>query len=120
MKFEINRRTFVLIACWIAIILIAPFALEVVFLAEIVGAEATLGFLFLYIKYISSMMWERLKLAIHIMKSTWRAVPSSPFYNHKVYTLGFVASFVLFWLTGSLLIAMVAWTPSVITFIQQV
>ena len=112
MKFKISRKTIVRIASWTLIVLLAPFAIELIVMADIVGAEAALAILFLYGKSLTSMIRERVSLTSNIVRATYEATPGTTYFHHKLYALGSVASLVLFWVTGSLLISTVAWLPT--------
>ncbi|WP_428818659.1 hypothetical protein [Microbulbifer sp. MCCC 1A16149] len=61
MRIKISKDQWKLILFWSILILIAPFAIETVMLAELAGAEFAIGFLLLYLK--QSIMFAREKIA---------------------------------------------------------
>lgn len=119
MKFKISRKTVVRIVSWALIALLAPFAIELVFMADIVGAEAALAILFLYGKSLTTMLRERISLARNIIRSIVNAPPDTDHYYRKVYAFGSVAGLVLFWITGSLIISATAWLPTLFVVGRQ-
>ena len=88
MKFKISRKTIVRIASWTLIVLLAPFAIELIVMADIVGAEAALAILFLYGKSLTSMIRERVSLTSNIVRATYGATPGTIYFHHKLYALG--------------------------------
>ncbi|UHQ53693.1 MULTISPECIES: hypothetical protein [Microbulbifer] len=60
MKIKPGRHQIRAILFWSIVILIAPFAVEVVMLAELAGAEFAIGFLLLYLKQSMLQLRERL------------------------------------------------------------
>ncbi|ARN73842.1 hypothetical protein BST96_06770 [Oceanicoccus sagamiensis] len=103
-----NRR---LIICWAIILLVAPFFTEALLFANIMGAEATVGFLvLLYSEYKAN--YELRKYQIREFASlVFRTLQDHPICQINIYCFHTSSSIVLLVVTGSMTYAILAWYP---------
>ena len=118
MRLPRDRKTWIKIGAWLLLALLAPFAIELVLLADIVGAEAALLFLFVYLKASIIAIKERYFLFKHIVLHALRATPNQDVFPKKAYILNVTCSFIALWITGSLLVSIVLWVPSIYMLAQ--
>ena len=118
-RFRVSKRTLVRIACWVAIILIAPFAIEILLIVDVVGAEAALASLFLYGKAALASLRTRFTLARSAVLAFIRATPGQDLFSRKVVVLNSAFAVVAWFVTGSLLASAVLWLPSLALLAQH-
>ena len=118
MRLPRDRKTWVEIGAWLLLVLLAPFAIELVLLADVVGAEAALVFLFVYLKASIISVKERYSLIKYVLLNAWRSTPNQEIFSKKVYILNATCSFIALWVTGSLVISIVLWVPSIYILAQ--
>lgn len=103
---QLRKALFVL-----ALLAIAPFAIELIFVAEIVGAEVTVLFFLLFLRdqYRSLKdRWHEFVLeiaAVSAIATTHAVANPRYFYPHVI------ASFCLFFVTGSTFYLLALWYP---------
>ena len=114
MKFNFDRKLLFKIFAYTLMLLLAPFAFELVIMADIMGVEAAIAFLFIYGKAAAISAVERIVLGYNVMRAILQSHSGEHHYPHKLYAIGTVSSLLLFWFSGSLLLALVAWMPSVV------
>jgi len=120
MIFGLNKKRLSRILAILLVVLIAPFAIELVILVDAVGIEATLAFLFLYGKSVATLARDRVVYGYNLVGAFLDSSPGQETYQHKVFTLGASASFVLFWLTGSAVLSLLAWMPAVVALANTI
>ena len=99
------------IGAWLLIILIAPFAFEILLLADIVGVEAALAFLFVYLKALRDSYKERIEGMRSILLTGFRRPMHKLRFLKISYSYGVVSSCLLLWVTGSILLSVSFWIP---------
>ncbi|NKC00326.1 MAG: hypothetical protein GKR90_17820 [Pseudomonadales bacterium] len=116
---KLNRKMLFRVFAYALFLLFAPFAVELVIMADIVGVEAAIAFLFVYGRSITYMARDRVVITYNLAREILAAHPKSELFNNKVYAFGSIASLVLFWVTGSVFVAACGWLPS-LYFMGQV
>ena len=111
MQIRLGKKMLIKIGAWILIILIAPFAFEILLLADIVGVEAALAFLFVYLKALRDSYKERLEGVRSILLAGFQRPAHKLRFLRTSYTYGVVSSCLLLWVTGSILLSVTFWVP---------
>ena len=93
--------------------MIAPFAIEILLVVDIVGAEAAIASLFLCGKYVSSAFKTRLTLAKRTLLAAFRSAPGQDHFERKAFVLNAGLSVAAMAITGSLLVSVMLWMPSI-------
>lgn len=114
-KLTITKSQLRLVIFWSLVILVAPFALETVMLAELAGAEFAIGFLLLYLK--QSMLALRDKVArlkrylgsIAEISANHLAFSERQFLSHAGFSLAAIA------LGSPIFFTAVIWYPVLVT-----
>ena len=120
MIFGLTKKRFYRLLAMLLILLIAPFAIEVVVLIDAVGIEATLAFLFLYGKSVAELTRDRLVFGYNLSRAVLGAYSGQDAYQHKVFAVGAGASLAILWLSGSVILSLVAWAPAVAELVGTV
>ncbi|MEM7078980.1 MAG: hypothetical protein AAF513_10160 [Pseudomonadota bacterium] len=103
-----------------AFILLAPFAIELVIMADIIGIEAAMAFLFVYGRSVAIMLRERINLAYNLLVCVLRAQPGDDYFSHRAFAWGAGLSMAALWISGSALVALATWTPIMWMANQQI
>ena len=99
-----DRRKWLKVGAWLLIVAIAPFAIEILILADIAGAEFALVFLFAYLKSVVMVLRERTTLVLAVLSQAIGTPVEHPLFVRKAYLVNVVASCLALWLTGSLVV----------------
>lgn len=59
-----KRKTWIKVGSWLLIILVAPFAIEIVLIAEVVGVDIAVAMLILYFSAMRNAFWQRVDTAV--------------------------------------------------------
>lgn len=114
MKFKLTQEQKRTIFFWIIVILISPFAVEAIFLADLLGAELAVGFLWFFLKDMLNTWearWANYKLEFRttlLMVSKHSAAAPQCFAAH------YLISCIMLMITGSLFYVLVIWWPIII------
>ncbi|MEM1404661.1 MAG: hypothetical protein AAGG55_15090 [Pseudomonadota bacterium] len=99
------------LACVAVLLLLAPFALEVVLVAEVLGAEVALMFLLLYLKDQWRVVEARITGLQNSLTSTLVIVSGHAVANPRVFYVHALMSLLLFAATGSIFYPTAVWYP---------
>lgn len=115
MKIKLSKEQGRKILFWCILLCIAPFALEVVIMAEFVGAELALYFLTVYIRDLYFSIKAKL-IELHIfVREIILILNSHPAFNPKVYSAHATTSMALVLFGMPLMYVAVVWYPVIIT-----
>jgi len=117
-KFTWNRKTWIRVGSVVLFVLIAPFAIELMLLADVVGIEAAIVFVFIYMKSVIIAVRERFTLLCTIWLDAIQAPVRHHLYPRKVYVFNVAASCLALWITGSLVVTCALWLPSLLVIYQ--
>lgn len=108
--FKKNRK---LIICWVIVLAVSPFFIEILFFANIMGAEATVGFLaLLFNEYKHNA--ELLKYQVRrVLILIGQMVMKHPVCQVNVFCFHTVSSVVILMITGSMTYVILTWYPIV-------
>ncbi len=95
------------------ILVMAPFALEIVLLADVVGAEFAALFAIYYLKSIAYLVYERWLEAKRKMVSICTLLAGVYLFKPRIMLPHFAASSLLLLLTSSLLLSCLMWLPPI-------
>ncbi len=113
-----NRRTWIRIGSIVVLCLLAPLAIELVFLADVIGVETAIVFLFVYMKSVLIALRERLLLSKLAFLNALNASVDHHLFSRKAYVVNAVSSGLALWITGSLVLAYAIWLPSLMMLYQ--
>ena len=105
MRIQINKKTLFRIFAFALFFLLAPFAFELVIMADIVGVEAAIAFLFTYGKSVALTVYDRIRTAFRVMSAFFRSEPSDVLVTHEKTLNAIGYSFIGFGLGGSFMIS---------------
>ena len=111
MRIRISRKTLVKIGAWALILLISPFAFEFLLLADVIGVEAALAFLFVYLKAIRDSYEQRLERVRSILLAELERPIRRLQCLKRSYALGVASSCLVLWVSGSLIFSLMFWLP---------
>lgn len=114
MKIKISQRTVIRITCLIIFLLISPFAVEIVLLADIVGVEFAITFLFIYLGSYWTLIKQRGNRFKAACVESFDILSKIYVYRPKVYFTHVTVSSVFLILTGSVLLSTLVWVPAVL------
>ena len=92
------------ILIYAAFIMLAPFAIELVIMAEIVGVEAAMAFLVLYGRSVLEMLSAKLTTCYRVVRSFVALVPDEALFTHEIVVAKLVYGVIGFGLVGSLVV----------------
>ena len=116
---RMNRETWIKIASWALIILVAPFALEIAFVAEVVGVDVAVGMLLLYFSAFTAAVRSRIDALNALVASALQSRASKLQYVTRSYFWNTALSCVVVWISGSLLLAIALWMPTFVVASQH-
>jgi len=116
---QMNRETWIKIASWALIILIAPFALEIAFVAEVVGVDVAVGMLLLYFSSFMTAVRSRLDALNDLVASALQSPASKVQYLTRSYFWNTATGCVVVWITGSILLPLALWMPTIVIASQH-
>lgn len=100
-----------LIISWCIILLVAPFMMEVLLFVDIMGVEATIGFLLLlFNEYKADYELRKYKIR-QFVTCLSDIVKRHPAFQLNVYCIHTISSVLVLVVTGSMTYAIVAWYP---------
>ncbi|MGI9278262.1 MAG: hypothetical protein ACR2PX_01335 [Endozoicomonas sp.] len=105
------KKNYKKVLLWCLVLSIAPFFIEIVFIADVLGAEVAIGFLILLLKDFYHTFWIRVQQYKAILKSIVRLIELHPVSQTHVYVFHTTASVVFLLVTGSMLYSMAVWYP---------
>ncbi len=114
MKFKLDKGLAIKIACIAVFMLIAPFAMEFIILAEMVGIEALiLSFAYYYKSSLTLLVhnWRRLQQSIY---DFFQYLSSLYMFQPKSCLVHGSASFVILFFSGSIILSFYLWVPVMI------
>jgi hypothetical protein len=111
MKLTFNRALLKKIFFVMVILAVAPFALEVVLLADVAGAEFAVFFLIYYLKTTAYMILERWLEFKRSVLAVCSLIAELYFFRPRILASHFAASSLLLLLTSSLLFSCLMWLP---------
>ena len=111
-----NRKAWIRLGSVALFCLLAPFAIELVFLVDVVGVEAAIVFLFVYMKSVLIALRERYILAKAVVLDSIQAPVGHHLFGGKAYVVNVIASGLALWTTGSLVITLSVWLPSLVMY----
>lgn len=109
---QMKRETWIKVGSWVLIILIAPFALEILFVAEVVGVDIAVAMLFLYLSSFRVAFRKRLDAATVLLAVALKKPTDRLQYFTRSYYWNIALSCVVVWITGSLLLSIMLWLPT--------
>lgn len=109
---RINRETWIKIASWALIILIAPFALEIAFVAEVVGADIAVGMLLLYFSAFTTAIRNKIDALNSLIVAALRTHAEKAMYLNRSIFWNTASSCVVVWIGGSILASFLLWMPT--------
>lgn len=92
--------------------MIAPFAFEILFVAEVVGVDIAVTMLFLYLGSFMVAVQSRLNAMTVLVTAALRSPTDRLRYLTKSYYWNTALSCIVIWITGSLLLSLVLWLPT--------
>ena len=104
MRVRLNKQLLFKIFAFTLFMLLAPFAFELVIMADIIGVEAAIAFLFTYGKSVALSIRDRIITAFQISSAFFRAEPSDVLMAHERPLNIIVNSFIGFGLMGSVVV----------------
>jgi len=114
-----NRETWIKIASWALIILIAPFAFEIAIVAEVVGVDIAVGMLLLYASSVVESVRNRISALNSLLEAALQSPASRLRFVTKSYFWNTAFSCVFVWVTGSVLAMLVLWMPMLMVVSQH-
>ena len=106
-----NRKA---IFYWCLVLAVAPVFFEIVFFAQIMGAEVAVGFLLLLFRELK-MNWQlRVYQANQFCQSCFKILQNHPICHTKIYLFHVTTSIGAFAITGVLAYTVLVWYPIVI------
>jgi len=114
-----NRETWIKIASWALIILIAPFALEIAFVAEVVGVDVAVGMLLLYFSSFTAAVRSRLDALNTMVASALQSPACKVRYLTRSCIWNTAFGFVVVWISGSILLSLAVWMPTFVIASQH-
>ena len=116
---RMNRETWIKIASWALIILIAPFALEIAFVAEVVGVDVAVGMLLLYFSSFTAAVRSRLDALNTLITSALQSPACKVRYLTRSCIWNTAFGFVVVWISGSILLSLAVWAPTFVIASQH-
>lgn len=107
-----NYKTILL---WLALLAIAPLFIEVLFIANIMGAEVAFGLLLLFVKQIYENWQYRAQQLKGFLAAACQIVQSHPMCQTNIYLLHITASAVVLFFGGSIAYSILVWYPIVVS-----
>lgn len=112
MKWIKNNYKTVLI--WLILLAVAPLFLEILFVANILGAEVAFGFLLLVIKDIYEN-WQYWVLRIkQFLSADVQLIQNHPICQTNIYLFHAAASVVVLFFSGPMVYSVIVWYPIVL------
>ena len=105
MRIYISKKTLFKVFAFTLFFLLAPFAFELVIMADIIGVEAAIAFLFTYGKSVALALRDRVVTAFHVGSAFIRSEPSDVLLCHERPINAIAYTFVGFGLTGSFVVS---------------
>jgi len=116
---RMNRETWIKVASWALIILIAPFAFEIAFVAEVVGVDVAVGMLLLYFSSFTAAVRSRLDALNALIASALQSPACKVRYLTRSYFWNTAFGFIVVWISGSILLSLVVWMPTFVVASQH-
>ncbi len=116
---RMNRETWIKVASWALIILVAPFALEIAFVAEVVGVDVAVGMLLLYFSAFTNAVRSKLDRLNALVESALQSRAGKLRYLTRSYFWNTAFSCVVVWISGSVLLALALWMPTFVIASQH-
>ena len=116
---RMNRETLIKIASWALIILVAPFALEIAFVAEVVGVDVAVGMLLLYFSAFTAAVRSKIDALNALVASALQSHAGKLRYLTRSYLWNTAFSCIVVWISGSLLLALALWMPTFVIAAQH-
>ena len=107
MRIQLNKKTLFRIFAFAVFFVLAPFAIELVIMADIIGVEAAIAFLFTYGKSVALSVRDRILTALRIVTAFFRSEPSDVLITHERCLNAIGYSFIGFGLVGSGAVSMI-------------
>lgn len=114
---EPKKRRILLL--WLLLLCIAPFAIEIVFLADLIGIELAMSFLFYYAKSLYFSVYQRWLDFRGLCSESLKAIANHSVSEPKIFCVNACYSAILFLVTGSSVWALLAWYPVVVFGFQS-
>ena len=114
----LSRKTLLRIFSYALFLLLAPFAIELVIMADIIGVEAAIAFLFFYGKSVAIVAKQKVFTGCKIFRAFFAKTPDEVLLTHERYINGVAYSFVGFGIAGSLIMSVLAYVPAVASALQ--
>ena len=114
MRIQVNKKLLFRIFAFTLFILLAPFAFELVIMADIIGVEAAIAFLFTYGKSVALTIRDRIVSGFRILYAFISPEPSDVILTHERPTKVMVYSFIGIGLTSSIVIS----TINIVTLVS--
>lgn len=114
MKIKLTSEQKRALLFWIIVILISPIAVEAIFLADLLGAELAVGFLWFFVKDMLitwEARWANFKLEF---SSSLLAMSKHNAASPKYFAIHYFFSFITLAVTGYLFYVLLIWYPIVI------
>ena len=103
------------IMCWVVILAVAPFFMEVLFFANIVGAEATVGFLILLFNEYKTNYELRKYQITQFCTSLMQVIQNHPIGQANTFCIIAISSFIAIVFTGSMTYTILVWYPIILS-----
>lgn len=116
---RMNRETWIKVASWALIILIAPFALEIAFVAEVVGVDVAVGMLLLYFSSVTAAVRSKLDALNALVASALQSPACKVQYLTKSYIWNTALGLFVVWISGSILLSLAVWMPTFVIASQH-
>lgn len=114
MKVKLTSEQKRAIFFWIVVILISPIAVEAIFLADLLGAELAIGFLWYYLKNMV-ITWEARWISFKMdFRTTLQLISTHGAASPKFFATHYLLSCIILTVSGSLLYMIVIWYPIMI------
>jgi hypothetical protein len=108
------KKHYKTVLLWLLILAVAPLFVEILFVANIVGAELAVGFLLLVIKNIYENWQYRAQRIKGYLSDVNQIIHNQPIWQINIYIFHVTASVVVLFFSGSMVYSVLVWYPVVL------
>jgi hypothetical protein len=108
------KKNYKTVLLWLIILAVAPLFVEILFIANIVGAEIAFGFLLLLIKDIYENWQYRVQRIKEFLSVVSQIIQNQPMFQINIYLFHVTASVVVLFFSGSMVYSILVWYPIVL------
>ena len=105
------KKHYKTILIWLVLLAVAPLMLEILFIANMMGAEVAFGFLLLFIKQIYENWQAHLHQAKALLKAAYQIIQAHPICQTNIYIFHVCLSMAVLFFSGSMAYSVLVWYP---------